>query len=71
MENRANTFKNKVVPAMQKNLDVLLLNYQENKEELPMVIDAWETLNKAQQDYVSQLGTLYKMIIEYEKSIEK
>src|SRR5690606_10680221 len=71
MENRANTFKNKVVPAMQKNLDVLLLNYQENKEELQMVIDAWETLNKAQQDYVSQLGTLYKMIIEYEKSIEK
>ena len=71
MEKRSNTFKEKVIPAMQKNLDVLLLSYQENKEELPMVIDGWETLNKAQQDYINQLDSLYKMIIDYEKRIER
>lgn len=70
-ENKVKTYEEKIVPAMQKNLDVLLLNYQENKEELPMVIDGWETLNKVQQDYLSQLEMLYKMIIDYEKSIEQ
>lgn len=70
-ENRVKAYKEKIVPAMRKNLDILLLNYQENKEELPMVIDGWETLNKAQQDYLSQLEMFYKMIIDYEKSIEQ
>jgi len=70
MEKRVKNFEQKIIPAMQKNLDVLMLNYQENKENLNMVIDGWETLNKAQLDYTTELDNYYKMIVDYEKSIE-
>lgn len=71
MEKRVKNFEQKIIPAMQKNLDVLMLNYQENKENLTMVIDGWETLNKAQLDYTTELENYYKMIVDYEKSVEK
>jgi cobalt-zinc-cadmium efflux system outer membrane protein len=71
MEHHIEMFENKIIPVNKKNLDVLLLNYQENKEELPMVIEGWEMLNKAQLDHLNELGNYYKMVIEYEKSIEQ
>jgi cobalt-zinc-cadmium efflux system outer membrane protein len=71
MQHHIEMYEQKIIPAMKKNLDVLMLNYQENKEELPEVIDGWETLNKAQQDYLNELGDFYQMIIDYEKNIEK
>ena len=71
MEHHIKMFENKIIPINKKNLDVLLLNYQENKEELPMVIEGWEMLNKVQLDHLNELGNYYKMVIEYEKIIEQ
>lgn len=71
MEHHIQMFENKIIPVNKKSLDVLLLNYQENKEELPMVIEGWEMLNKSQLDYVNELSNYYKMVIEYEKNIEQ
>ncbi len=70
MEHHIKMFEEKIIPVNRKNLDVLLLNYQENKEELPMVMEGWEMLNKAHLDYLNELGNYYKMVIDYEKSIE-
>ncbi|RRN77859.1 TolC family protein [Pseudoxanthomonas sp. SGD-10] len=71
IEKRVKNFEDNIIPAMQKNLDVLMLNYQENKESLLMVIDGWETLNKVQLDYANELDNYYKMVVDYEKSIER
>ncbi|MBC7745975.1 MAG: TolC family protein [Flavobacterium sp.] len=71
MQKQLGNFETKILPSLGKNLKVSMLAYQENKLELPMVIDSWETINMAQMNYLDQLQKFYKMIVEYEKSIEK
>lgn len=64
-------YKKRIVPALQKNYETLMLAYEENKEELPIVIDAWETLNMTQLQYLETVQKYYEMIVNYEKQIEK
>jgi outer membrane protein, heavy metal efflux system len=71
MQKQLDNYESKILPALAKNMKVSMLSYQENKLELPMVIDSWETVNMAQMNYLDQLQKFYKMIAEYEKSIEK
>jgi outer membrane protein, heavy metal efflux system len=71
MQKQLANYESKILPALSKNLKVSMLSYQENKLELPMVIDSWETINMAQMNYLDQLQRFYQMIVEYEKSIEK
>jgi xylose isomerase len=42
-----------------------------NKSDLNTVIDAWESLNMSQMNYLDQLAKFYQMIVEYEKNIER
>lgn len=71
MEQQLNRYESKILPVLKKSLDVSMLSYQENKMELNMVIDSWETLNMTQMNYLDALQRYYKMIAEYEKSIER
>ncbi|NEU07280.1 TolC family protein [Flavihumibacter sp. R14] len=71
MQKQLGNYESKILPALSKNLKVSMLSYQENKLELPMVIDSWETVNMAQMNYLDQLQKFYKMIVQYEKSIER
>jgi hypothetical protein len=71
MQQQLGNYESKILPALTKNLKVSMLSYQENKLELPLVIDSWETINMAQMNYLDQLQRYYRMIVEYEKSIEK
>jgi outer membrane protein, heavy metal efflux system len=71
MQKQLGNYQTKILPALNKNLRVSMLSYQENKLELPLVIDSWETINMAQMDYLDRLQRFYKMIVEYERSIEK
>jgi hypothetical protein len=48
-----------------------MLAYEENREQLPMVIDGWEALNMAQMEYLNKTEAYYKMIVSYEKELEK
>lgn len=61
----------RILPALQKNYETLMLAYEENKEELPMVIEGWETANMTQLQYLDTLARYYEMIVNYEKEIEK
>lgn len=61
----------RILPALQKNYETLMLAYEENKEELPMVIDGWETVNMTQLQYLDTLARYYEMIVNYEKELEK
>jgi outer membrane protein TolC len=64
-------FEQKIIPALDKNYEALMLAYQENREELPFVIDAYETLLMAQTQYLDTMRRYYRMIVEYEKQLEK
>jgi len=71
MQQQLRNYETKIIPALQKNHETLMLAYEENMEELPMVIDAWEALNMAQLEYLDKLNEYYLMIVSYEKEIEK
>jgi len=71
MQKQLVNYELKIVPSLQKYLQVSILSYQENKSDLNTVIDAWESLNMSQMNYLDQLAKFYQMIVEYEKNIER
>jgi outer membrane protein, heavy metal efflux system len=71
MQQQLVNYETKIIPALQKNYQTLMLAYEENREQLPMVIDGWEALNMAQMEYLEKLQEQYVMIVNYEKEIEK
>lgn len=71
MKQQLDNYNKKIIPALRKNYQTLMLAYEENREQLPMVIDAWEALNMAQMDYLEKNQDYYNMIVSYEKELEK
>ncbi|WP_083882562.1 TolC family protein [Fibrisoma limi] len=71
MRTQLDNYERRVIPTLRKNYDTQLIAYEQNKGELPMVIDAWETLNMTQMDYLTRLGDYYRMIVSYERELEK
>ncbi len=66
---RVGTIEHKVIPALQKSMDSYFANYQENKEKLSIVIDAWEALTMMKMNVLDEKLKLYEMIADYEKEI--
>jgi outer membrane protein, heavy metal efflux system len=71
MKQQLDNYDKKIIPALRKNHQTVMLAYEENREQLPMVIDAWEALNMAQMEYLEKLEEYYMMIVRYEKEVEK
>lgn len=71
MQQQLDNYKTKIIPALKKNYQTLMLAYEENREQLPIVIDAWEALNMAQMDYIEKNQEYFNMIVSYEKELEK
>lgn len=71
MTTQLTNYERRVIPTLRKNYDTQLINYEQNKGELPLVIDAWETLNMTQMDYLTRLQEYYRMIVSYERELEK
>jgi cobalt-zinc-cadmium efflux system outer membrane protein len=71
MQQQLNNYDSKIIPALRKNYETTMLAYEENREQLPVVIDAWEAMNMAQIQYVEKLEEYYNMIVSYEKELEK
>ncbi|MFC5284620.1 TolC family protein [Pedobacter alpinus] len=65
------TYKNKILPSLNKSYEVMMLNYQENKKELSEVLTGWKDLNDAQIDYLNLYNEYFKMYVEYEKNVER
>ena len=64
-------YETHIIPALRRNYETLMLSYQENREELPIVIDAYETLLMSQTQYLDTIRRYYEMIVNYEKLLEK
>lgn len=71
MRQQADNYNNRIIPAFKKNYDVTMLAYEQNNADLPLVIDAWESLNMAQMEYLKILQSLFQMVVSYEKEIER
>jgi outer membrane protein TolC len=71
LSSQIENYEMKIVPALKKNYETLMIAYEENKEELPVVIDAWETLNATQMQYLDTVQKYYETIVNYEKILEK
>jgi outer membrane protein TolC len=69
MQQRIKSMQEKVIPSLQKTMDAYFQNYQENKLELYVVIDAWEALNMMQVSVLDEKLKLYQMIVDYEKEL--
>lgn len=71
LQQQLENYREKILPALRKNYQVLMLAYEENTEELPRVVDAWQALNAAQLQYLDQLTNYYVRIVDYEKELER
>ena len=71
MQQQLSNYQEKIIPALRKNYETLMLSYEENREQLPIVIDGWEALNIAQMEYLEKMQDYYSMIVSYEREIEK
>lgn len=71
MKQQLENYDRKIIPSLKKNYETLLLAYEENREQLPIVIDGWEAMNMAQMEYWNKMQEYYLMIVRYEKEIEK
>lgn len=63
-------YQENIIPALQNNYKITLLAYEQNTEELFMVLDAWQTLKMTQLEYYNQLQELLLKQVEYEKENE-
>ena len=71
MQKRIENFGTKVIPALEKSLDADFQLYQENKQQLAVVILDWEALVMMKMNLVDEKSRLYKMIVDYEKELYK
>lgn len=71
MRQQLDNYETKIIPALRKNYRTVIVAYEENREQLPAVIDGWEAMNMAQMEYLSKLEEYYLMIVSYEKELEK
>jgi outer membrane protein TolC len=71
MEQQLENYRSKIIPALRRNYQTLMLGYEENREQLPIVIDGWEALSMSQLEYLGKLEEYYTMIVRYEKELER
>lgn len=71
MKQQLVNYETKIIPALRRNYQTLMLAYEENREQLPIVIDAWEAMNMAQMEYIEKNQEYFNMIVTYEKELEK
>ena len=63
-------YEKTIIPSMKKNYELSLLAYEQNTEELFMVLDAWQNLKLTQIGFFDQIMDLVTLQTEYEKQLE-
>ena len=69
MQKRITAMEETIIPALKRTMDADFINYQQNKLQLPAVINSWEALNMMQINILDEKNKLYKMIVDYEKEL--
>ena len=63
-------YESVIIPSMKKNYETTLLAYEQNTEELFMVLDAWQNLKLMQLSYLDQIMELVTLQTKYENQLE-
>jgi outer membrane protein TolC len=63
-------YEENIIPALQNNYRTMQLGYEQNTEELFELFDAWESLNRAQLEYLDQLQQLLAIQVELERVLQ-
>lgn len=71
MARQLENYDSKILPALRKNYEATMLAYEENREQLPSVLDGWEAYSMARMEYLNKQREYYSMIVAYEKALEK
>ncbi len=64
-------FEQKIIPALQKNYQVIQLGYEQNTAQLFELLDAWQTLNMTQLEYLQLVQDLLAMQTGMDKILEQ
>ena len=64
-------YENDQIPALRKRYQSTLLAYEQNTDELFMVLDAWMELKMARMNQLDLLQQLLQAQVDYEKELEK
>ena len=71
IQQQMDNYEMKILPALRKNYETLKLGYEENREQLPAVVEGWEAWNAAELEYLNKEESYYTLIVNYEKELEK
>ena len=71
MRVRLENYEQRIIPALKKSFEANQIAYEENRLDLPQVLQSFETLNMTRINYLDDLQSYYLMIAEYEREIEK
>jgi outer membrane protein TolC len=63
-------YEKEILPALLKNFQTIQLGFEQNKEELFMLYDAWDTLNMTQLEYLDRLGEVFQLQTSLEEALE-
>ena len=69
MHDRINAMEEKIIPTLHKAFDADFIRYQENKLDMPVVLNTWEALNMMYTNLLDEKIKHYEMIIDYEKEL--
>jgi len=64
-------FEQNIIPALQKNYQVLQLGYEQNTGDLFELLDAWQTLNMTQMEHLQQVQDLLSLQTEMDKILQQ
>jgi outer membrane protein TolC len=68
---QVNLFEQNIIPALQKNYQVLQLSYEQNTGELFELLDAWQTLNMTQMEHLQQVQDLLTLQTEMDRTLQQ
>jgi outer membrane protein TolC len=68
---QVNLFEQNIIPALQKNYQVLQLGYEQNTGDLFELLDAWQTLNMTQMEHLQQVQDLLSLQTEMDKTLQQ
>lgn len=69
MQERLSSLEEKIIPSLKRAMDANFQSYQENKLQLPVVIENWEAWNMMQNNLLDVKMEYYQLIVDYEKEL--
>jgi len=71
LKQQLDAYEKNIIPALRNNYKTTLITYEQNTEDLFVLLDAWQALKVARIEYLNRLQQILKLQVEYEKEIQR